>query len=85
MLEKGQPLAAGNRVELALGLFIGAVTFTGSVIAFGKLSGKYKFRLFQGSPVRFGRQHHLNLVLGLAAIYFCYNFVATQEWLLRLP
>jgi H+-translocating NAD(P) transhydrogenase subunit beta len=80
VVEKGQPLASGNRVELALGLFIGAVTFTGSVIAFGKLSGKYRFRLFQGTPVRFGGQHPLNLVLGLAAIYFCYNFVATQEW-----
>ncbi|WP_144141093.1 NAD(P)(+) transhydrogenase (Re/Si-specific) subunit beta [Paraburkholderia sp. BCC1884] len=78
---KGEPLAAGNRVELALGLFIGAVTFTGSVIAFGKLSGKYKVRLFQGSPVRFGGQHQINLVLALTAIYFCYDFVATQDWI----
>jgi NAD(P) transhydrogenase subunit beta len=33
------------------------------VIAFGKLSGKYKFRLFQGAPVQFAGQHLLNLVL----------------------
>ncbi len=46
-------LPGGNRIELALGAFIGAVTFSGSVIAFGKLSGKYKFRLFQGAPVSF--------------------------------
>ncbi|MGU4703877.1 NAD(P)(+) transhydrogenase (Re/Si-specific) subunit beta, partial [Burkholderia cepacia] len=32
----------GNRVELFIGTFVGAITFSGSVIAFGKLSGKYK-------------------------------------------
>src|SRR5436309_2116185 len=51
IVEKGVPIPAGNRIELALGAFIGAVTFSGSVIAFGKLSGKYKFRLFRGAPV----------------------------------
>ena len=65
---KGSPIPGGNRIELALGAFIGAITFTGSVIAFGKLSGKYKFRLFQGAPVQFKGQHILNAVLGLAAI-----------------
>ena len=59
---------AGNRLELFLGAAIGAITFSGSVIAFGKLSGKYKFRLFQGAPVQFKGQHMLNLVLGLATI-----------------
>ena len=38
------------------------------MIAFGKLSGKYKFRLFQGAPVQFTGQHKLNLVLGLATV-----------------
>ena len=51
-----------------LGAAIGAITFSGSVIAFGKLSGKYKFRLFQGTPVQFSGQHLLNLVLGLATL-----------------
>lgn len=58
-------IPAGNRLELFLGAAIGAITFSGSVIAFGKLSGKYKFRLFQGAPVSFAGQHWLNLALGL--------------------
>jgi NAD(P) transhydrogenase subunit beta len=65
---KGGAIPAGNRLELALGSAIGAITFSGSVIAFGKLSGKYKFRLFQGAPVVFAGQHKLNLVLGLVLL-----------------
>ena len=65
---RGEPLPFGNRLELFIGTFVGAITFSGSVIAFGKLSGKYKFRLFQGAPVRFKGQHMLNLVLAVAMI-----------------
>ncbi len=79
--EPGGAIPGGNRVELALGAFIGAVTFTGSVIAFGKLSGKYKFRLFQGAPVQFKGQHLLNAVLGLATIYFIFSFWHSQSWM----
>ena len=64
----GDTIPTGNRLELFLGAAIGANTFSGSVIAFGKLSGKYKFRLFQGTPVQFSGQHLLNLVLGLATL-----------------
>ena len=64
----GQPIPSGNRLELFLGAAIGAITFSGSVIAFGKLSGKYKFRLFQGAPVQFAGQHILNLVIGVAIL-----------------
>jgi NAD(P) transhydrogenase subunit beta len=71
---KGGAIPGGNRIELALGAFIGAVTFTGSVIAFGKLSGKYKFRLFQGAPVTFPGQHKVNLALGLLTIWGCAVF-----------
>ncbi|WP_341782376.1 NAD(P)(+) transhydrogenase (Re/Si-specific) subunit beta [Ectopseudomonas mendocina] len=62
------PIPAGNRLELFLGAAIGAITFSGSVIAFGKLSGKYRFRLFQGAPVVFKGQHLVNLVIGLAIL-----------------
>ena len=74
------PIPTGNRLELFLGAAIGAITFSGSVIAFGKLSGKYKFRLFQGAPVSFAGQHMLNLVLGLATIGLGLMFVATENW-----
>ncbi|CAN5148210.1 NAD(P)(+) transhydrogenase (Re/Si-specific) subunit beta [soil metagenome] len=74
-------IPGGNRIELALGAFIGAVTFSGSVIAFGKLSGKYKFRLFQGAPVSFAGQHKLNLALGLATLYFLFSFWQSASWL----
>ena len=67
-LAKGAAAPLGNKVELFLGAAIGAITFSGSVIAFGKLSGKYRFRLFQGAPVTFTGQHLLNLVLGIATV-----------------
>ena len=76
---KGGAIPGVNRVELALGAFIGAITFTGSVIAFGKLSGKYKFRLFQGAPVQFKGQHILNAALGLAAAFFVFGFWHSQS------
>ena len=75
-----QPIPYGNRFELFLGAAIGAITFSGSVIAFGKLSGKYKFRLFQGAPVQFKGQHMLNLVLGLLTVGLGLVFVATESW-----
>ncbi len=74
------PIPYGNRLELFLGAAIGAITFSGSVIAFGKLSGKYKFRLFQGAPVVFKGQHMVNLVLGLATIALGLAYMATESW-----
>jgi NAD(P) transhydrogenase subunit beta len=64
----GEPIPLGNRLELFIGTFVGAITFSGSVIAFGKLSGKYKFRLFQGAPVTFPGQHLLNLILAIVMV-----------------
>ena len=77
----GEVLPVGNRIELFLGTFVGAITFSGSVIAFGKLSGKYKFRLFQGAPVRFAGQHILNLLLFLSVIVLCVMFCLQDSWL----
>jgi NAD(P) transhydrogenase subunit beta len=77
---QGDPIPTGNRLELFLGAAIGAITFSGSVIAFGKLSGTYKFRLFQGAPVSFAGQHKLNLVLGLITIALGLVFTFTGSW-----
>ena len=78
--QQGDPIPHGNRLELFLGAAIGAITFSGSVIAFGKLSGKYKFRLFQGAPVVFSGQHVINLLVGIAIVGLGLAFVFTENW-----
>lgn len=75
-----ESIPVGNRLELFLGAAIGAITFSGSVIAFGKLSGKYKFRLFQGAPVVFSGQHLLNLLIGTASVVLGLAFMFTENW-----
>jgi NAD(P) transhydrogenase subunit beta len=57
-------------VETYLGILIGAVTFSGSIIAFGKLSGR-----MSGSPLTLPGRHWFNLGLLIAAIWFAYQFV----------
>ncbi|GMR06617.1 MAG: NAD(P)(+) transhydrogenase (Re/Si-specific) subunit beta [Gammaproteobacteria bacterium] len=56
-------------VELSVGSFIGAITFTGSLIAFGKLQG-----ILSGNPIVFKGQHLLNLTLGLIALAMVIQF-----------
>jgi NAD(P) transhydrogenase subunit beta len=70
------PVPAGNRVELFIGTFVGAMTFSGSVIAFGKLAGLGKMmRLFSSAPVVFKGQHVLNLIMAIVMIGFGLAFV----------
>ena len=57
-------------IETFLGILIGAVTFSGSVIAFGKLSGR-----ISGSPVTLPARHWLNLGLLLISLWYCREFV----------
>jgi len=65
------PMPRGNRLELFIGTFVGAITFSGSVIAFGKLAGLGKhFRLFSSAPVTFKGQHWLNLALAIVMVVF---------------
>jgi NAD(P) transhydrogenase subunit beta len=58
--------------EISAGVVIGAITFTGSVIAFGKLQG-----LLSGSPVKFKGQHLLNALLGIATVALAVHFAMT--------
>ena len=71
----GETLHASNRIELFIGTFVGAITFTGSIIAFGKLSGK-----LGSKPLRFAGQHWLNLLLAILMIAFGIAFFITQTW-----
>ena len=71
----GETLHASNRIELFIGTFVGAITFTGSIIAFGKLSGK-----LGSKPLRFAGQHWFNLLLGVLMIAFGIAFFITQSW-----
>jgi NAD(P) transhydrogenase subunit beta len=63
-----------HEVEIYLGILIGAVTFSGSVIAFGKLSGK-----IDGKPVLLPARHWLNLGLLILAIILGAGFINAQS------
>jgi NAD(P) transhydrogenase subunit beta len=63
----------GSLIEMALGTAIGAVTFTGSVIAFGKLQG-----VISGNPLVFFGQHFVNLALGIALVALLVWFARGQ-------
>ena len=67
-------IARGSLVEMSLGTAIGAITFTGSIIAFAKLQG-----LVSGKPVVFKGQHPLNAVLGILLLALVVTLVVTNE------
>ncbi|MBM3385051.1 MAG: NAD(P)(+) transhydrogenase (Re/Si-specific) subunit beta, partial [Betaproteobacteria bacterium] len=74
------PLPMGNKLELFIGTFVGAITFSGSVIAFGKLAGLGKtFRLFSSAPIVFPGQHWVNLAIGLVMIGFGVAFFLSPD------
>jgi NAD(P) transhydrogenase subunit beta len=58
-----QTHSGAQKIELFIGAFIGAITFTASIIAFGKLSGKVS-----GKPVSFSGQHLLNLIMAILMV-----------------
>jgi NAD(P) transhydrogenase subunit beta len=60
-----------HEVEIYLGVFIGAVTFTGSIVAFGKLQG-----VISGKPLMLPARHWLNLVAILASVWLGYKFLS---------
>ena len=62
-----------HSIEIYLGIFIGMVTFSGSIVAFGKLSGKVS-----GNPLVLPGKHYLNLIMVLAIIFYGYQFVSAE-------
>src|ERR1700729_133514 len=71
-------------VEMSIGLAIGAITFSGSLIAFAKLQA-----LMSGAPIIFAGQHKLNLALGILLLVLVVAFIATGGnqfifWLIAL-
>ncbi len=67
-------LPAGRLIEMSLGAVIGAITFSGSVIAFAKLQG-----LMSGKPLRFSGQHMLNAAIGIAILVLVFIFCASES------
>jgi NAD(P) transhydrogenase subunit beta len=63
-------------IEMSLGVAIGALTFTGSVIAFLKLSGR-----MSGAPIIIPGRHFINIALALALLFFVYGFLVSQSHL----
>ncbi|MBC7801331.1 MAG: NAD(P)(+) transhydrogenase (Re/Si-specific) subunit beta [Gemmatimonadaceae bacterium] len=74
---------AASLVEMSLGLVIGAITFSGSLIAFAKLQG-----IMKGAPIQFARQHQLNAALGVLlfalVVVFCITGNQPLFWLIAL-
>lgn len=67
----------GSLIEMCLGVAIGAITFTGSVVAFAKLQG-----LVSGKPLVFPFQHFLNALLAILLLFLGYMFVKTESHLI---
>lgn len=67
-------LHTGSLIEMGLGAIIGAITFTGSIVAFAKLQG-----LVSGAPVRFPMQHQLNAAIGIGLIVLLVLFCGTES------
>jgi H+-translocating NAD(P) transhydrogenase subunit beta len=70
----GGMIHAESRIEMALGVAIGALTFTGSIIAFLKLDGR-----MSGAPIMLPSRHAINISLGIALLACIYLFFAGQS------
>ncbi len=69
IVDRSGAILAVSRIEMGLGVAIGAITFSGSVIAFLKLNGN-----MSGKPILLPARHWINLAVGLAILFFLYGF-----------
>jgi len=69
-----QAIKTASIIEMGIGVSIGAITFTGSIIAFLKLQG-----LMSGSPITFPGQHYLNALLGALIIFLIGYLISNQS------
>ena len=83
ILNAAGELKIGSRIEMALGVVIGAITFSGSIIAFAKLQ-----ELMTGNPITFPGQHPLNALIGLvivvAIVLFTIDVDPTWFWVMTI-
>jgi H+-translocating NAD(P) transhydrogenase subunit beta len=82
-IAEGEGIHPGSIIEMSLGLAIGAMTFTGSIIAFLKLDGR-----MSGAPILLPQRHAINIALGVALVLLIAFFYASQAailfWLIAL-
>ena len=82
-ITEGDRIHPASIIEMSLGLAIGAITFTGSIIAFLKLDGR-----MSGAPIMLPQRHALNIALGVALVVLIALFYATQSafffWLIAI-
>lgn len=68
-------IAPGSLIEMGLGVAIGAITFTGSLVAFAKLQG-----LVSGNPLIFKSQHTINAALGIGLVFMLIFFAMSESY-----
>jgi NAD(P) transhydrogenase subunit beta len=82
-IAEGAGIHPGSLIEMSLGLAIGAVTFTGSIIAFAKLDGR-----MSGAPILLPQRHAINIAMGVALLLLIVIFYRTESslcfWLIAL-
>ena len=68
-------IALASLIEMSIGTVIGAITFSGSLIAFTKLQG-----IMSGTPITFKFQHAINFAIVILILYFLFTFVTTESY-----
>jgi NAD(P) transhydrogenase subunit beta len=70
-------IPVGSLIEMSIGASVGAITFTGSLIAFAKLQG-----ILKGNPLSFSNQNKINLLIGISIVFFIFLFSFAESSIL---